>query len=119
MTQPSGIPILSPVLFMHVGDPYILKCEEFLIYLYYCITPPILFLYIHVSVLGWLISCFTATTLFAVIMFIKKHMYTKFIMIGVCLSELHAHLCPYHNVYNTLSLHLVLMCVNEDDTRMI
>ena len=21
--QPSGIPILSPVLFMHVGDPYI------------------------------------------------------------------------------------------------
>ena len=24
MTQPSGIPILSPVLFMHVGDPYIL-----------------------------------------------------------------------------------------------
>ena len=22
MTQPSGIPILSPVLFMHVGDPY-------------------------------------------------------------------------------------------------
>ena len=28
MTQPSGIPILSPVLFMHVGDP-----EELLIYL--------------------------------------------------------------------------------------
>ena len=24
MIQPSGIPILSPVLFMHVGDPYIL-----------------------------------------------------------------------------------------------
>ena len=23
MTQPSGTPILSPVLFMHVGDPYI------------------------------------------------------------------------------------------------
>ena len=23
MTKPSGIPILSPVLFMHVGDPYI------------------------------------------------------------------------------------------------
>ena len=23
MTQPSGIPILSPVLFIHVGDPYI------------------------------------------------------------------------------------------------
>ena len=23
MFQPSGIPILSPVLFMHVGDPYI------------------------------------------------------------------------------------------------
>ena len=21
--QPSGIPILSPVLFMHVGDPYV------------------------------------------------------------------------------------------------
>ena len=32
MTQPYGIPILSPVLFMHVGDPYI-KFEEFLIYL--------------------------------------------------------------------------------------
>ena len=23
MTQPPGIPIMSPVLFMHVGDPYI------------------------------------------------------------------------------------------------
>ena len=23
MTQPSGIPIFSPVLFMHVGDPHI------------------------------------------------------------------------------------------------
>ena len=23
MTQPPGIPILSPILFMHVGDPYI------------------------------------------------------------------------------------------------
>ena len=23
ITKPSGIPILSPVLFMHVGDPYI------------------------------------------------------------------------------------------------
>ena len=23
VTQPSGIPPLSPVLFMHVGDPYI------------------------------------------------------------------------------------------------
>ena len=23
MTQPSGIPILSPVLFMHVGDPFL------------------------------------------------------------------------------------------------
>ena len=23
MTKPSAIPILSPVLFMHVGDPYI------------------------------------------------------------------------------------------------
>ena len=22
ITQPSGIPILSPVLFMHVGDPF-------------------------------------------------------------------------------------------------
>ena len=33
MIQPSGIPILSPVLFMHVGDPYIPKLEEFLIYL--------------------------------------------------------------------------------------
>ena len=33
MIQPSGIPILSPVLFMHVGDPYIPKFEEFLIYL--------------------------------------------------------------------------------------
>ena len=29
MIQPSGIPILSPVLFMHVGDPYIPKFEEF------------------------------------------------------------------------------------------
>ena len=37
-TQPSGIPILSPVLFMHVGNPYIpsFKLEEFLIYLYTC-----------------------------------------------------------------------------------
>ena len=30
-----AIPILSPLLFMHVGHPYIfLKCEEFLINLY-------------------------------------------------------------------------------------
>ena len=33
MIPPSGIPILSPVLFMHVGDPYIPKFKEFLIYL--------------------------------------------------------------------------------------
>ena len=35
ITKPSGIPILSPVLFMRVGDPYIplFKFEEFLIYL--------------------------------------------------------------------------------------
>ena len=35
MTQPSGIPILSPVLFMHVGNPFIplFKFKEFLIYL--------------------------------------------------------------------------------------
>ena len=32
MTQPFGIPILSPVLFMHVGDPYI-PLFKFLIYL--------------------------------------------------------------------------------------
>ena len=30
MTQPSGIPILSPVLFVHVADPYIPLFEEFL-----------------------------------------------------------------------------------------
>ena len=37
MTQPSGIPILFHVLFMHVNDPYIplFKFEEFLIYLFY------------------------------------------------------------------------------------
>ena len=32
MTQPSRIPILSPILFMHVGDPYIppfLKLKNF------------------------------------------------------------------------------------------
>ena len=35
MTQPFRIPILSPLLFMHIGDPYIplFKFEEFLIYL--------------------------------------------------------------------------------------
>ena len=35
ITKPSGIPILSPVLFMRVSDPYIplFKFEEFLIYL--------------------------------------------------------------------------------------
>ena len=30
MIQPSGIPILSPVLFMHVGDPHILNSKYFL-----------------------------------------------------------------------------------------
>ena len=33
MTQPSGIPILSPVLFMHLGDPYIPPFSLFLIYI--------------------------------------------------------------------------------------
>ena len=43
MTQPSRIPILSPVLFMHVGDPNIppFKFEEFLIYLYTKGLPPL------------------------------------------------------------------------------
>ena len=35
ITKPSRIPILSPVLFMHVGDPYIPPFLEFLIYLFY------------------------------------------------------------------------------------
>ena len=36
MTQPSGMPILSPVLFMHVGDPSIphFKIQRILIYLF-------------------------------------------------------------------------------------
>ena len=36
MIQPSGIPVLSPVLFMHVGDPYI---PPFLIYLFINVSP--------------------------------------------------------------------------------
>ena len=39
MTQLSGIPILSPVLFMHVGDPYL---PPFYIHVYTCVY---LFLY--------------------------------------------------------------------------
>ena len=35
MTQPSGIPILSPVLFMHVGDPYIRIFDLLVIYIIY------------------------------------------------------------------------------------
>ena len=31
MSQPSGIPILSPVLFVHVGNP-LFKFKEFLFY---------------------------------------------------------------------------------------
>ena len=43
MTQPSGIPILSPVLFTHVGDPYapLFKFDDFVLlvkYVCYFIT---------------------------------------------------------------------------------
>ena len=33
LAQPPGIPILSPVIYIHVGDPYI-HSSDFLIYLY-------------------------------------------------------------------------------------
>ena len=33
--------------------------------------------------------------------FIEKHVYTKFDLIGGCVSELHVHVCPYQN-YNVL-----------------
>ena len=56
MTQPSGIPVLSPVLFMHVGDPPFLISKNFDL----LVSPPFLVslrhvyskLYMHVHVLS-------------------------------------------------------------------
>ena len=31
--------------------------------------------------------------------FVVMHEYTKFHLIAFCVSELHAHICPYHNVW--------------------
>ena len=41
--------------------------------------------------------CFSRTTL-STTMFTMCNAYTKFFLIG-CFSELHAHLCPYCNVW--------------------
>ena len=45
-----AIPILSPVLFIHVGHPYIpfLKFEEVLIYLYFIIEQDTFFLWYQI-----------------------------------------------------------------------
>ena len=40
MTQPSRISILSPVLFMHVGDPYIPPRRIFNLLVFMCYTIP-------------------------------------------------------------------------------
>ena len=47
--------------------------------------------------------CVTRTTLFITINVLLWFVYRKlcipiFVVIGCCLSELHGHLCPYHNV---------------------
>ena len=44
---------------------------------------------------------FTRTTLFTtmftvmIVVFIEKYVYTSFVLIGCCVSELHGHVCPY------------------------
>ena len=49
ITKPSGIPILSPVLFMHVGDPYIppFKIRRIFDLL---VSPPFLDIYSNLSI---------------------------------------------------------------------
>ena len=49
--------------------------------------------------------CFTRTTLFTtmftviiVVCSLKSMYIPSFVLIGCCVSELHGHLCPYHNV---------------------
>ena len=44
--------------------------------------------------------CFTITTLFSTMVYSLKCMcILSFILIGFCTSELHAHLCPYRNLW--------------------
>ena len=50
--------------------------------------------------------CFTRatlfTTMFTIIVLVcslKSMCIPSFILIGGCVSELHAHVCPYHNIW--------------------
>ena len=50
--------------------------------------------------------CFTRTTLFTtmftvmiVVYLLKSMCISSFVLIGCCVSELHGHLCPCHNVW--------------------
>ena len=46
--------------------------------------------------------CFTRTTMFTVVIVVcilKSMCIPSFFLIGCCVSELHAHLCPYRNVW--------------------
>ena len=43
--------------------------------------------------------CFTLFTTMYIFVFIEKDMTTKFVVITWCLSESHAHVSPYHNVW--------------------
>ena len=50
--------------------------------------------------------CLTGTTLFTTILTViivvcslKSMIVPSFIVIGYCVSELHGHICPYHNVW--------------------
>ena len=42
---------------------------------------------------------------------IEKHVYTKFCLNWYCVSELHAHLCPDHNVWPEVVVNRVCLCV--------
>ena len=46
--------------------------------------------------------CFTRTILFTVsivVCSLKSMCIPSFVLIGCCVSELHGHICPYHNVW--------------------
>ena len=54
----------------------------------------------YLNVLPEGVYCFTRTTLFTTMFTMMKCIYIpSFILIGFCVSELHAHLCPYYNVW--------------------
>ena len=75
-----AIPILSPLLFMHVNHPYI---------------PLFKIRKLFLQELHYLLQCLLY---FVVVCSLKSMCVPSFIVIGYCVSELHGHICRYCNV---------------------